>query len=144
MSPASQTSLAPSRADGEIIQFPGGLLARRGTLTLAEPRPSETSAYVSRWSGRAGPSCSALQARRRAALAAAAKRVAAEAERRALVQAIQSRADSEHWSGRQTARQAGFNQTTWRRLTRGQLNIEVWLPRLRVAARLVTAPEAAP
>jgi len=88
------------------------------------------------------PSRSPSKPRRLATLVAAAKRVAWNAERRALLGAIQDRAKIEDWGVRETARRAGLNRMTLARLARGELNLEVWLPRLRDAVRrLALTPE---
>jgi len=65
-----------------------------------------------------------------------------KAERRALLGAIRDRAASEKWGVRETARRVGLNRMALARLARGELDLEVWLPRLRTAvARLANEPE---
>jgi len=65
-----------------------------------------------------------------------------KAGRRALLGAIGDRAASEKWGVRETARRVGLNRMALARLARGELDLEVWLPRLRTAvARLANEPE---
>lgn len=117
----------------EIPAFERGLLARRGTASVIVPGSSVTSAFVTDLRAEARPRRPALKARRLAGLVAAAKLVAQDAERRDLVQVIQTKAAAEEWSFRETAKKLGLNYMTWARLIRGEVNLEVWLPRLRPA-----------
>ena len=101
-------------------------------------RPSGPNSFGPRIRAGIATSGSGLKGKRLARLALAARRVAMDAERRTLVQAIQAKAANEQWSNRETARRAGLSRTALARLLlRGRVDLEIWLPRLRDAATRV-------
>lgn len=126
----------------QIVPFPAAPQARRTPANASTSRAIGTSRFEPRYRQQNSPPRPSLKARRLAALAAAAKRVAMKAERRALLDAIRDRAVSEKWGARETARRVSLNRMALARLARGELNLEVWLPRLRAAVhRLAVIPE---
>ena len=103
-----------SDTTAEILPFGRGLLARRGTAVIVRQHPSGTSALYRPSGEQIWPSAS-LANRRLASLTAAARRV----EHRALLKAIQDKAESEGLTAREVSRRTGLNRMALARLTRG-------------------------
>jgi hypothetical protein len=57
---------------------------------------------------------------------------------------LESLAAELDWSGRQIAERLGLSETTWRRLKAGQLDLAVWLPKLRAAVARLNSSRPAP
>jgi hypothetical protein len=66
-----------------------------------------------------------------------------DAERRDKVEDMLARAAGEGWSQRELARRAGLKWSSWHRLKTGQIDLVLWLPRLREASNRLQQQAAA-